>query len=251
MGETTLLPKYKALIQYVGTRYHGWQIQPKGETIQGVLEAVLNRLAGQRIHVVGAGRTDSGVHALGQTAHFFFPDKPSIPDLRKTLNAILPWDIRILRLTRVPARFHAQKDVKRKRYEYRILPGTQEVSPFLYRQCLAVPFKLDEAAMSRAAADLVGYHDFTSLAAAGTSVVDRRREVLRSEIRKRNGMLVYRIEARGFLQHMVRNIVGTLIEVGMGRREADSMQALLEARDRRRSGPTAPPDGLFLVRIWY
>lgn len=242
--------KYKATIQYVGTRFAGWQIQKNRVTVQGVVRDALTRLAGAPVTVVGAGRTDSGVHALGQVAHFFFPDKESIPDLAKTINAILPWEIRVVRLQRVPLWFHAQKDAIRKHYAYRIYTG-KVLPPFLYRQALHIPQKLDLKAMQEAAALLLGCHDFTGLAAASTSVKNKVRTIRRSTVSKRGGHITYRVEAEGFLHHMVRNIVGTLLEVGQGKRPAADIISILDSKDRRIAGPTAPADGLYLVRIWY
>lgn len=242
--------KYKATIQYVGTRFAGWQIQKNRVTVQGVIRDALTRLAGAPVTVVGAGRTDSGVHALGQVAHFFFPDKESIPDLAKTINAVLPWEIRVVRLQRVPLWFHAQKDAIRKHYAYRIYTG-KVLPPFLHRQAVHIPQKLDLKAMQEAASLLLGCHDFTGFAAASTSVKNKVRTVQRSTISRRGCHWTYRVEAPGFLHHMVRNIVGTLLEVGQGKRPPGDITSILAAKDRKMAGPTAPAEGLYLVRIWY
>jgi tRNA pseudouridine38-40 synthase len=242
--------KYRAILQYVGTRYAGWQIQRNALTVQGVVREVLSRLAGHPVTVVGASRTDSGVHALGQVAHFFFPRKESIPDLRRALNALLPWDIRVMRLGPVALRFHAQKHAVRKRYEYRI-STTDVVPPFLHARVCHLPASLDFEAMQTAAVLLQGRHDFSSFAAAASRVRSHTRTVFLSEFRRRGHNLIYRVEADGFLHHMVRNFAGTLIEVGLGKRRPGDLPALLEARDRKLAGPTAPPEGLYLVKIWY
>lgn len=242
--------KYRAIVQYVGTRYSGWQIQPNVRTVQGVLRETLSRLAGRPVTVVGASRTDSGVHALGQVVHFFFPQKESIPDLRRALNALLPRDIRVMRLGEVDAGFHAQKHALKKRYEYRIFTG-EVVPPFLHARVCHLSASLDFEAMGEAATMLRGRHDFSSFAAAASRVRSHTRTVFLSEFHRRGHSLTYRVEADGFLHHMVRNFAGTLIEVGLGKRRAGDFPALLEARDRKQAGPTAPPEGLYLVRIWY
>ncbi|MFZ0426982.1 MAG: tRNA pseudouridine(38-40) synthase TruA [Acidobacteriota bacterium] len=242
--------KYRAIIQYAGTRYAGWQIQKNALTVQGVLRETLSRLAGYPVTVVGSGRTDSGVHALGQVAHFFFPEKESIPDLRRALNALLPWDIRVIRLAPAAPGFHAQKQALKKRYEYRILTAAV-LPPFLHARVHHLPLRLDFDALQEGAALLRGRHDFSSFTAAASRVRSHTRTVLLSDFRRKGHRLVYRIEADGFLHHMVRNIVGTLIEVGLGKRRPQDLPALLEARDRTLAGPTAPADGLYLVRVWY
>ncbi len=242
--------KYRADLQYVGTRYAGWQIQRDARTVQGELREKLSRLAGHSVTVVGASRTDSGVHALGQVVHFFFPQKESIPDLRRALNALLPWDIRVMRLVEVDRAFHAQKHAVKKRYEYRI--STADVAPpFLHNRVCHLPAALDLRSMQEAATILQGRHDFSSFAAAASRVRSHIRTVILSEFHRRGHTLLYRVEADGFLHHMVRNFVGTLIEVGLGKRRAADLPSLIQTRDRRLAGPTAPAEGLYLVRIWY
>ena len=242
--------KYKMTLQYLGGRYHGWQIQRSGATVQGTLSEVLSRLAGSNVVVVGAGRTDAGVHALGQVAHFLFPIKDSIPDLRRALNALLPWDIRVTRVARAGRAFHAQRCARKKRYEYRVYTG-EVLPPFMHGQILHLPRPLDLEAMQRAAELVVGRHDFSGFAASTTAVRDRRRTVLRSEFVGRGNRILYRTEADGFLHHMVRNLVGTFLQVGLGERPSEDVAVILESGDRRTAGPTAPPEGLYLVRVWY
>lgn len=242
--------KYKALIQYLGTNYAGWQIQSGLATVQGQLREVLSRLAGRPVGVVGASRTDAGVHALGQVAHFLFPVKETIRDLQQTVNALLPWDIRVVGLRRTPIRFHARKDARKKRYEYRIYTGPI-LPPFLHGRVIHLPRPLDLSAMQEGAARLLGRHDFSAFASSGTSVRDRRRTVMHSQLHRRGHLLVYRVEGDGFLRHMVRTMVGTLLEIGSGRRDPSSIRVLLRSGDRREAGPTAPPEGLYLVKVWY
>ena len=244
------LQKFKATIQYVGTRYHGWQIQKRGPTVQGVLSEVLTKLAGRQIKLVGASRTDTGVHALGQVAHFFFPDKASIPDLRRALNALLPWDIRIKNLKTVHPRFHAQKNVHKKRYTFQIYSG-DVLPPFLHNRCLHSPGLKRYESMAGAAQMFVGTHDFSSFAASTTTVKSKIRTVYHSALVRKGYLLIYRVEANGFLHHMVRNIVGTLLEIGKGKLSPDQITSIIDSRDRNQAGPTAKADGLVLTRIWY
>ena len=242
--------RYRMTVQYLGSRFSGWQTQPKRTTIQATLEEALSRLAGRPVSVRGASRTDSGVHARGQVAHLQFPHRESIPDLQKALNALLPRDVQVRSLGPASSDFHAQKSARRKRYQYRIYNG-QVLSPFLHGRVCHVRHRLDLEAMQEAARVLAGRHDFSSFAAASTTVRSRVRTIFASRLRTDGRSITYTVEADGFLHHMVRNIVGTLIEVGLGRRPADGMAALLEAHDRTLAGPTAPPEGLWLIRIWY
>ena len=247
---TTENKKYRMDLQYQGTGYSGWQIQPYQTTVQESLSNALSHLAGNRISVTGAGRTDSGVHALQQVAHFYFPEKESVPDLKKALNAILPWDIRITSIKKADPDFHARKWALKKRYEYHFYNG-EVFPPFLHNLAVHLypDFKREHA--EEAASFLVGTHDFTSFTGAGTSIVDKVRSVSVSDFRKKGNMLIYRIEANGFLFHMVRNIVGTLMEAGRGKIEPSAIPSIIAALDRGEAGPTAPPHGLYLTRIWY
>lgn len=242
--------KYRARVQYLGTRYSGWQIQRNQTTIQGVLTEALERLAKQPVSVVGSGRTDAGVHARGQVCHFLFPDRPTIPDLLKAINANLPWDIRLMDLRPAPDGFHAQKWARKKRYDYLIFNGPV-VSPFLYHIACHVRRPLDLAAMQEGAARLVGKHDFLGFAAASLSVKTTERTIFRSELTRKGTRIRYRVEAGGFLHHMVRNIAGTLIEIGRGRMTPDHVSLVLERRDRTLAGPTADARGLCLQKVWY
>lgn len=242
--------KYRIELQYLGTNYSGWQIQPYQTTVQESLSNGLSQLAGRRISVTGASRTDSGVHALQQVAHFEFPEKDSIPDLRKTLNAVLPWDIRVTDVAEADPGFHARKWATRKRYEYHFYRG-EVFPPFLHNLALHLAPGFDQEAASEAASALLGTHDFTSFTGSGTSVVDKVRTISVSKFKNKGDQLIYRIEANGFLLHMVRNIVGTLMEIGRGRIPPGAIPSILGALDRGKAGPTAPPHGLFLAKIWY
>lgn len=244
------MTKYKVVLQYIGTRYAGWQIQKHHPSIQGTLKQALKTLSGEETSVVGAGRTDAGVHALGQVAHFRLTQDLPANYLLRALNGLLPWDIRVLRVRHAPDGFHAQKEALRKRYEYRIHNG-RILPPFLHGYVYHVVPPLDWQAMQQACQWLCGSHDFSGFAASTTAVKNRNRTLFLSDLRKKGRLIVYRIEADGFLHHMVRNIVGTLMEIGKGRREPRDVLRILDSRDRRQAGPTAPAHGLYLVKVWY
>jgi tRNA pseudouridine38-40 synthase len=242
--------KYKLTIQYLGTRYSGWQIQSNKLTVQGAIKDALLQLTGETVSVVGAGRTDSGVHALGQVAHIRLERKMEAARLQRALNGILPWDIRMVSVKSAPPEFHAQKSAIRKRYLYRIHNGPI-LSPFLAGRVYQVSHPLDLKAMSEAAGMILGRHDFKGFAAAAAKVKDHHRTVLASRLVGKGRDVRYVIEADGFLHHMVRNIVGTLLQIGSGKRSASDIIRILESRDRRNAGPTARAEGLYLVKVWY
>jgi len=242
--------KDKATLKYVGTRYAGWQIQKNQKTIQGQLRDALSTVAGQPVSVIGTGRTDAGVHAMAQVAHFVLPERTPRKRLIRSLNGILPWDIRVMSLRPVASSFHAQKDATRKRYEYRIYTGPT-LSPFLHGYVFHVRHPLDLPAMQEAARQLCDTHDFTGFAAASTQVKSRTRHVYLSQIQKRGYHVTYRVEANGFLHHMVRNMVGTLLQIGCGKRPPGDIRKILQSKNRKKAGPTAPPQGLYLMKIWH
>ena len=244
------MTKYKVVVQYLSAGYSGWQVQKDLPTIGGTIEAVLSRLTGESPAVVGSGRTDAGVHALGQVAHFRLEKPCCSKRLLRSLNGLLPMNIRVLRLVTVPPSFHAQKDVLKKRYVYRIYNGPI-LSPFLHGRVYQVFPVLDFDRMQEAAESICGSHDFSGFAASTTRVKNRSRNVVLSSWRRKGRSLEYRIEGKGFLHHMVRNIVGTLVQVGLGKRPPESMLEILKAGDRRRAGPTAPAEGLYLAKVWY
>ncbi len=244
------MQKYRMLLQYLGTRYAGWQVQKGRPTVQQLLQEALEQISGERVSVVGSGRTDSGVHALGQVAHFRLSMPREVPRLEKALNGVLPWDVRVLRLREAPAGFHAQRDARRKRYLYRIHNGPV-LPPFLYGRVFHARRPLDAALMQAGAEGIRGRHDFSGFAASRSRVRDKRRTVSLSRVCQRGHYLDYCIEGDGFLHHMVRNIAGTLLEVGWRRRPPEDVRRILEARDRRLAGPTAAARGLYLARVWY
>ncbi len=243
----------KVTLQYDGTNYVGWQRQAIGTSIQALLEDALAPMAGGRVVVHGAGRTDAGVHALGQVATFSFPGTLELPTLMRALNAVLPADVRVLAAEDAPPEFHARFSAIGKVYEYRIV-NAPIVSPFLVRYAWHVSKPLDFELLKQASAPLVGAHDFAAFQAAGSAAASSERIVRSIEWDCGRGFdapMTMRIEGDGFLRHMVRTIVGTLVEVGVGRWVPSRVAGILASRDRSEAGPTAPAHGLFLVRVEY
>ena len=226
-------------------------------TIQGALNEAASEIAEDKIVVHGASRTDAGVHALGQVAHFKTHSGLSAAEFQRGLNALLPPAIRVMAAEEVGPDFHARWLSQAKTYRYRIFRGVV-LPPFEYRRVLHFPWPLDESAMAAAARQFEGEHDFASFAASsGSEDDDRDRETSRvlysSEVAREAGAdeIVYVVRGRSFLRHMVRKIVGTLIEISRGHLALGEISQIFEARDRSRSGPTVPPDGLYLVSIEY
>lgn len=241
----------KLLIEYDGTNYRGWQVQPDGPTIQGMLEEKLTRLTSERIHVIGSGRTDSGVHALGQVAHFRTQSQMDIRTIQRALNSLLPPDIVIREVEEVDESFHARKQSKSKVYEYRILNRNLR-SVFHRGYVWHIPQKLNLAEMKKATQSLIGEHDFSAFRTVGSPTRTTVRRVIRGEWKRgRDGLIRFEIEANGFLKQMVRSIVGTLVEIGKGRMKATDFRKILNSKDRKEAGPTAPAQGLFLKEVKY
>jgi tRNA pseudouridine38-40 synthase len=243
----------KITLQYDGTDYVGWQRQATGTSIQGLIEDSLEPIAGTRITVHGAGRTDSGVHALGQVASVTFPGTLETGVLARALNAVLPRDVRVLTIDEMPADFHARFSAVAKTYEYRIV-NALIVSPFLVRYVWHVTQQLDVEAMKAAAAHLIGTHDFAAFRAAGSDVDSTQRTIHSMRWQDGGGYdapMSIHLKGSGFLRHMVRNIVGTLVEVGSGRWAPEQVADILASKDRARGGATAPAHGLFLVGVDY
>jgi len=242
----------RLLVEYDGTRYLGWQLQPDGPTVQSVLEGALATALRETVRVRAAGRTDAGVHACGQVVTVPVARVPS--DLRKlaaSLNALTPDDVAVRDVTVVDDAFDPRRHARSRVYEYRIL-ASPTPSAFWHRYAWHHPVRLDAGAMARAAAAIVGEHDFAAFCAADPDPIQSTvRRVLASEIRRDGELLVYRIEATAFLKHMVRNIVGTLAEIGRGERPVDAGAHVLASHDRRRAGPTAPAHGLLLLAVRY
>ena len=238
--------RIKATIAYDGGDYHGWQVQPDLPTIQGVLEQIASEIEGKPVQIAGSGRTDAGVHALGQVAAFTLANPIPLPNLRRAINRLLPPAIRILSVQEVHAEFHPRFDARAKTYEYRI--ARDEVcSPFEWPYVHHYPYQLDEDCMRQLALAFEGVHDYGVFAAADDSDAEGKstvRTIYRSVLERQEGHLIYRVRGSGFLKHMVRNLVGTLIEAGKG-----NIANLSTLPDK--SGPTAPAKGLFLVGVEY
>jgi tRNA pseudouridine38-40 synthase len=246
-------------IAYDGTDFHGWQRQPQASTIQEELETRIAKITGAAVTLYASGRTDAGVHAAGQVANFTTSCPIPCPGLLKALNDILPVAIRVRKAEEVPAAFHARYSAKAKTYRYRIL-WAAICPPFLARYVYHHPYPLDVRRMARAARLLEGEHDFTSFAGRDPARKEKGpredsnvRQVFHSRIvvQKKLQMIVYEICGSGFLRHMVRNIVGTLLEVGSGKLSPEDIPRILEARDRGKAGATAPASGLWLVKVEY
>jgi tRNA pseudouridine38-40 synthase len=244
---------YRLTLAYDGTNFLGWQRQgdEADRTVQGELERALSRLAGgQAVAVAGAGRTDAGVHALGQVASFALPREVPVPELQRALNALLPSDLRVLEAAPVDGAFHARRSARAKLYRYELDCGGVPL-PQRRRYAAWVPLRLDEVAVRDVATLFVGRHDFASLASTGSSVKTSVRSVTRSEVAFTDRGLVYEVEADGFLRKMVRSMVGGLIAAGRGAITVPELAVRLAACDRRGWPPPAPACGLTLVRVLY
>jgi len=238
-------------IQYDGTNYHGWQRQPNVRTIQAEIEAALEKLTERKVHITGASRTDTGVHALGQTANFHLKDSP-IPteNLQNALNSILPDDIVIKNVREMPIKFNAIASAQEKHYRYTIC--TAPIRPVMQiRYCWHFGSSLDTEAMDKAAKLLIGQHDFRSFASSSDTRKSSVRTLTHCQVSKDGDWVWFDIKGSAFLYHMVRNITGTLVEIGRGRWDPDQMTDILNAKQRSAAGPTAPAAGLCLMHIDY
>jgi tRNA pseudouridine38-40 synthase len=245
--------RIRIALAYDGTDFHGWQVQPDLPTVQGTLEAVVSEIEGAFVRVEGSGRTDAGVHALAQVAAFSIANPIPAENLKRAMNRLLPRSVRILRVEEAAADFHPRFQAHAKTYEYRIWRG-EICAPFERLYVLHHPYPLDLDRMTGAARVLEGEHDFSAFAAAddrdeeGGSKV---RTIFSSRLELAGERLVYRVRGSGFLKHMVRNIVGTLLEAGKGNLDAQGVCALLALGVTVKAGPTAPARGLFLVSVEY
>ena len=253
------MQNWKLTLTYDGTSFHGWQVQPGLRTVQGELQSAIHRVLGESPLPQGSGRTDAGVHALGQVASFALQAPIPAANLHRALNRTLPASIKILETLQVGDGFHARHSAEAKMYEYRIFRG-DSCLPFLAPYVHACRWPLDIALLRQAAQDVVGEHDFVSLAASDPDLAARGEEDGPSTIRtifssgwleEAEDLLVYRVRGNGFLHHMVRNLVGTMLEIGRGQFAAGAMPAILAAKTRSAAGPTAPAKGLFLHSVKY
>ena len=263
------MQNWKLTLTYDGTNFHGWQVQPGLVTIQGELQSALQRILGESPLPQGSGRTDAGVHARAQVASFTLAAPIPAPNLERALNRTLPAAIRILRAEAAPDSFHARHSSMAKTYEYRMFLG-KLCSPFLTRYLYHCRWQLDIDSMMQATQDVLGEHDFLSLAATDPDLTSRNQQheeplsTIRtifssewtlhqhdSESGDARNLLIYKVRGNGFLHHMVRNLVGTMVEIGRGHFPADAMLEILAARSRTAAGPTAPAHGLFLHSVEY
>jgi tRNA pseudouridine38-40 synthase len=265
---------WKLTLSYDGTSFHGWQVQPDLVTVQGTLADALERITGESVLPQGSGRTDAGVHALAQVASFALQAPIPAANLLRALNHSLPPGIRVLAAEQVDESFHARHSARRKTYEYRLFERRiRDAAGNVVRDRICPPFLapyawdcrwlLDLESMQKAADQLCGTHDFSSFGASDPERGLREQEdggaqgpnpiktILRSQWSREDGLLIYRITGSGFLHHMVRNIVGTLVDVGRGSLQAEDIARILAACDRNAAGPTAPACGLFLYDVEY
>jgi tRNA pseudouridine38-40 synthase len=237
-------------VQYAGTRYAGWQRQPGQATIQGALEESLQRILRHPVKLVGASRTDAGVHARGQVASLHTDRDVHLDRLSRSLNSLLPHDVRVMEIEEVDADFHALASARGREYRYEIV-NAPVMPPFRHGFAHQVRVPLDLDRLRRAAKQILGEHDFSGFAASDRGAVRTRRKVQASEWLQAADLLTYRIVADGFVKGMVRALVGTFIDIGRGRREVSWIDEILRVRDRSLAGPTAPACGLYLQRVYY
>ncbi|MBF0349917.1 MAG: tRNA pseudouridine(38-40) synthase TruA [SAR324 cluster bacterium] len=241
------------LLSYEGTAYHGWQVQPTQRTIEGELESAIFEITREHVKVLGAGRTDAGVHALNQTASFQSNSSFTAEKWFKALNSVLPKDIVVKHVLPVDPAFHARYNARGKRYRYLLTNGSWQ-SPFARSHSWWIRNPLNLEKMRTAASFLLGTHDFSSFRASGCSSpspIKDMREILIHPVTSPLGNLCLEIEASSFLQHMVRILTGTLVDVGMEKRDPEEIPLLLEAKDRTKSGKTAPAHGLYVLKVHY
>lgn len=241
----------RLILAYDGTHYHGWQRQKRGTTIQGIVEEKLQVMVGESVKLLASGRTDAGVHAVNQVCNFKTGSTIEPEAIRKGLNSLLPDDIHIKDAKYVPLDFHARYSARSKTYEYRVLnrPGPDI---FRRRYVWHVRSGLDIQKMQKCLSLLEGKHDFSSFQSSGSGITDPVRSMTRAAIHgPEDGLLRFVFDADGFLRHMVRNIVGTMIEVGLGKTDPERFKEIFDSKDRRLAGVKAPAQGLFLMNVQY
>ena len=244
----------KLTIEYEGTKYHGWQRQKSLLSIQGILEEKISKITQEKISLNGSGRTDAGVHALGQVANFKTNSSIPLMELTFVLNRMLPLDIRIKKAERVDNNFHARYSAVSKIYHYYVLNSNQNnnyISIFLRNYVYCIYENIDLGEMKKASNYLQGEHDFTSFACSGSRIRNWKRKIKNISIIKKGNIFCFHLEADAFLYKMVRTIVGTLLEVGKGKIDYLEMKKILEAKNRKIAGRTVPAKGLFLIKVKY
>ena len=244
--------RYKAIIAYDGTNFHGFQRQPKGRTVQEEIEKTLTKMASKRIEIHGSGRTDAGVHALGQVIHFDFPYERPLEKMRFGLDTQTPDDIAVKNVELVAEDFHCRYLVKEKTYEFRVDIGKPR-SPFRRFYASYYPYPINVEKIQRALPDFLGTHDFTSFCSTGSSVDDKTRTIYEAnlQVSEAGDELIFTFRGDGFLYKMIRIIVGTLLKIGNNRMPEDCIPAIIAAKDRNLAGPTAHPEGLYLKEVSY
>lgn len=247
------MTRYKAIIAYDGTHFNGFQKQPNGRTVQEEMEKTLKKMAnGKEITVFGSGRTDAGVHAMGQVIHFDYPEERPLERMRFALDTQSPEDIAVKAVEIVSDDFHARYLVKEKTYQFRVDIGKPR-SPFRRHYASYFPYPLDLSKIQRALPDLIGTHDFTSFCASGSSIEDKVRTIYEAkmEVNEAGDELLFIFRGNGFLYKMIRILVGTLLKIGNGRLSEDSIPEIIAKKDRNAAGPTAHPEGLYLYEVVY
>jgi tRNA pseudouridine38-40 synthase len=237
-------------VEYDGTDYSGWQKQPQAPTVQGTLEDRLKLICGHPVDLLAAGRTDAGVHALGQTANFHTQSSLPIERIAKVLNQLLPHDIRIVKAQEVPSTFHATYHAQAKLYRY-IIRNSKDYTVFDRHTYHHMRLPLDLIAMKKAARHLLGTHDFTAFRGALGRRANPKRTLLKIQIRKKGKDVILDYTGESFLHQMIRILSGTLVYVGSGKFKPGDVPGILKSKDRKKAGPTLPPNGLFLVKVFY
>ena len=240
----------KLTISYDGTRYKGWQLQKNGWTVQAEIEKAIKKVLGKQYRVHGASRTDSGVHAKAQVINFKTSSNIPVSKIPLALNSVLPEDVAVIKAEEVRIDFNPQFDAKSKHYRYYILNSNKR-DPFSEKYLWRVPSKLNASLMNKEAKVLIGRHDFKSFQATDKRERSSVRKITRISVKKKKETIAIDVEADGFLYNMVRNITGTLVDIGRGYLPPGSMKKILKAKDRTKAGPTAPPQGLFLMEVKY
>jgi len=244
------LRRIKLTIEYDGSEFHGWQIQSNAHTIQAEMEDAVFKITGEKVRVTGAGRTDAGVHALGQVAHFDTSSVIPADKFKNALSAVLPAGVAVICSEEVDFNFHSRFSATGKTYEYKILNRPIR-SPLMENRSWHIREALDLKALKQAAEVFPGTHDFSSFCASGRIIYDFERRIYESEWNVQEDFLIYRVTGNGFLYNMVRIMVGTMAEVGMGKRKPESISDILQGKNRDLAGITAPPQGLYLVKVHY